>query len=529
MATDFRLPDVGEGVAEGELVAWLVDVGDTVEEDQPVAEVETDKAVVDVPSPYDGTVAELHWTEGDVVPVGDIFITYNVAGDDEAVEGATAEPEPGTEPESGAEAVGTDAVDAEAGDADAGEAPEPTAGRTFAPPSVRRLARELGVDLAAVEGSGPSGRVTEGDVRRHAEGSEREAEAAEDDAAEPGMAEPEPAESEATQAVTRAGADGAADEPAAVPQAAADRETTLATPATRKVAADLGVDIDAVPVVEERDGEAFVTADAVREFAEAGTQPAAAEAPTEVAEPPTKATTGAPAGGERETEIPYRGVRRTIGKKMEESMYSAPHVTHHDSTAIPDLVEVRERLKPKAEEAGVKLTYMPFVLKALVAALKDHPELNAELREDEEVIVQKHYYNIGIAVATDAGLMVPVVKRVDEKSMLELAAEVNELAQKARDRSISVSEMQGGTFSVTNFGAIGGEYATPVINYPEVGILGLGAIEERPVVLDGEVVPRPTLPISVSIDHRVVDGADVAQFGNEVLEYLNNPELLLLE
>jgi len=524
MPTDFKLPDVGEGVAEGELVKWLVAEGDTVEEDQPVAEVETDKAVVDVPSPYDGTVATLHWDEGDIVPVGDVFITYNVAGED-------AEAESGGEP-GGAEAGGSAA---DAGGAEGREKPESTdaaepeaaaekaavsetAGRTFAPPSVRRLARELDVDIEVVDGTGPSGRVTEADVRRHAEGGEASAGEAGGEAGAAEAAVTKVTE-EADETADAGGAAQAAGAGTGAPAKAAEREQTLAAPATRKTADDLGVDLNAVPAVEERDGEAFVTEDAVREYAEAKE----AKAADVEARPET------PAEGERETTVPYRGVRRTIATKMAESKYTAPHVTHHDTTAIPDLVDVRSRLKAKAEERGVKLTYMPFVLKAIVAALKDHPELNAELREDEEVIVQKHYYNIGIAVATDAGLMVPVVKNVDQKGMLELAQEVNELAQKARDRTISVEEMQGGTFTVTNFGAIGGEYATPIINYPEVGILGLGAIEERPVVEDGEVVARPTLPISVSIDHRVVDGSDVAQFGNEVLEYLNNPELLLLE
>jgi pyruvate dehydrogenase E2 component (dihydrolipoamide acetyltransferase) len=226
--------------------------------------------------------------------------------------------------------------------------------------------------------------------------------------------------------------------------------------------------------------------------------------------------------------VPYRGVRRTIGEQMATSKYTAPHVTHHDTAEIDQLVEARRDLKETAEEKGTKLTYMAFVLKAVVAGLKEYPVLNSELDEEEGVIRLKNYYNIGIAVATDAGLMVPVVENVDGKGLLQLADEINELATKARERSISPQEMQGGTFTITNFGAFGGEYATPIINYPETAILGLGAIDQRPVVHNGEVEAAHTLPLSLAIDHRVIDGAEAAQFTNTVKEYLAEPTKLLL-
>ncbi len=492
MAREFTLPDVGEGVAEGELVQWLVSEGDTVSEDQPVAEVETDKAQVEVPAPVNGTVRELHWDEGDIVPVGDLFVTFDVEG--EAPEPEAEEPaEAGDDGESADEAA---SATSEAG------------GRTFAPPSVRKLARELGVDLDTVEGTGPSGRITEGDVRAAAEGGEEAAEpAAESTSATERVSDDEPA--------SAGGAAAGGQEPAG-------REKTLAAPATRGVARELGVDIDDVPAVEQRDGEAFVTAEAVQAYAEGG-QAAQGDA----------AAAGGAADREfvegGETTEPYQGIRRTIGEQMAESKYTAPHVTHHDTAVIDGLVETRSKLKARAEAEDVKLTYMPFVMKAVVAALKEFPVLNSELREEEEEIALKQDYNIGVAVATDAGLMVPVVKHVDQKSMLEISEEMNELVEKARNRSISREEMQGGTFTITNFGAIGGEYATPIINYPETAILGLGAIDERPVAEDGDVRAAQTLPLSLSIDHRVIDGAEAAQFTNRVMEYLTDPELLLLE
>ncbi|SFR32942.1 dihydrolipoamide acetyltransferase family protein [Halorubrum sodomense] len=552
---EFKLPDVGEGVAEGELVSWLVAPGDRVEEDQPVAEVETDKALVEVPSSYDGTVEELFAEEGEMVPVGDVIISFRVDEEGDAEAGASDDADSAAASDSEPDAT-ADEADASAGDTapDAEPAaesePDTPSGRTFAPPSARRLARELGVDVAAVDGSGPGGRVTEADVRAHAEGGAAASGGGSDgDAPTPRPAPTDTGSGERKSAVSKRGsADSAAGAGGDAPEPAG-RETTLATPATRKVARERDVDLDDVPTDETRDGEAFVTAEAVNAYADALESPAEPTAEPEPvdaepadaeATPEPAATAAAAASGTASTErdgdetVPYRGVRRTIGKQMERSKFTAPHVTHHDTAEVDALVEAREELKPKAEARGVKLTYMPFVMKAIVAGLKAHPYLNSELREDEEEIVLRREYNLGIAVATDAGLMVPVVDDVDEKGLFELADEVNDLAARARERKLKPDEMKGGTFTITNFGAIGGEYATPIINYPETAILGLGAIEERPVVREGadgdsEVVPAPTLPLSLSIDHRVVDGAIAAEFANTVMEQLEHPLLLLTE
>ncbi|WP_132058907.1 dihydrolipoamide acetyltransferase family protein [Halorussus amylolyticus] len=499
MVREFKLPDVGEGVSEGEIVGWLVEEGDEVSEDQAVAEVETDKAIVEVPSPVDGTVREILAEAGEVVPVGNVIITFNVEGEED--EPAEAEP---------ADSEASEASDDEAEPADAEET-STGEGRVFAAPSARRLARELGVDIAAVEGSGPSGRVTEQDVQAAAESGDeggQETPAAEQES------EFEPAE--LTEPEDGSGSSGG---PAPSAASSADRDKTLAAPATRRIADEQGVDLNAVPATEQRDGEAFVTPEAVMEYAEA--QQAAQQADA--------AGVAGASAGERVERIPYRGVRKTIGDAMSNSKFTAPHVTHQDTAVVDSLVETRERLKPKGEERGIRLTYMPFVMKAVVAALKQHPKLNAELDEEAGEILRKNFYHIGIATATDAGLMVPVVDDVDGKGLLQISSEVNELVQKARDRSISMEELQGSTFTVTNFGAIGGEYATPILNYPEAAILGIGELKQRPVVEDGEVVARYTLPISLSIDHRIVDGADAASFANTFMEYVENPELLLLE
>jgi len=560
---EFKLPDVGEGVAEGELITWLVDPGDRVEEDQPVAEVETDKALVEVPSRYDGVVEELFVEEGEMVPVGDVIISFRVDEDgaeataDDADTGEVDDADTGEVDDADVPGDAGDTADA-AGDstADTTDDAEPEAesetpsGRTFAPPSVRRLARELGVDIAAVEGSGPGGRISDGDVRAHAESSGPTGSGPNGGDDSSGPKPVDLGSSDRKSAVSKRGggaADGDDVRPAGVDPAG--RETTLATPATRKVARELGVDIDDVPTDATREGEPFVDEAAVRAYAEADAEPATATDSTPEPEPTPASAGGSSEGAgsvdasaDREPEtVPYRGVRRTIGKQMERSKFTAPHVTHHDTAEVDSLIEAREQLKPNAAARDVKLTYMPFVMKAIVAGLKEHPYLNSELREEDEEILLKKEYNLGIAVATDAGLMVPVVNGVDEKGIFELAEEVNDLATRARERKIKPAEMKGGTFTITNFGAIGGEYATPIINYPETAILGLGAIEERPVVrdrsdvdegfLDDEegttVVPAPTLPLSLSIDHRVVDGAIAAEFANTVMEHLENPLLLL--
>ncbi|RDZ43352.1 branched-chain alpha-keto acid dehydrogenase subunit E2 [Haloferax sp. Atlit-10N] len=517
---EFKLPDVGEGVAEGELVTWHVAPGDEVTEDQVLAEVETDKALVDVPSPFNGTVEELLAEEGEVVPVGNVIITIRVGGDDEADETADADAEETAESD-----------DAQASD-DAGDDDDSgSGGRVFAPPSVRRLARELGVSLESVDGSGPSGRVTEGDVRA----------AAEDDGDEDESSGPRTVQSNGKSATAKRD-EGTSSASTSASAESADREQTLAAPATRALAKEEGVDINAVPATEMRDGEAFVSPEAVQEYAQAQREAQAADAEAVAAEPDAgtataeatsepepaesaEADTG-PGAGER---VPYKGVRKAIGDQMQRSKYTAPHVTHHDEVDVTELVELREQLKPVAEERGSRLTYMPFVMKAVIAALKDFPYLNSQLDEENEEIVLRDEYNIGVAAATDAGLLVPVVHDADRKGMLELADEMNEKVEKARNRKISPGEMRGGTFTITNIGGIGGEYATPIINYPEVAILALGAIKDKPRVVDGEVVPRKVLTLSLSFDHRIVDGAQGARFTNRVKELLEDPKLLVLE
>ncbi|ELY60032.1 2-oxo acid dehydrogenase subunit E2 [Natronococcus jeotgali] len=516
---EFELPDVGEGVAEGELVTWFVKPGDQVEEDQPIAEVETDKALVEIPSPYTGAVVELRAEEGEIVPVDEIIVVFEIDGENANASIDTEE----THPESDDVTDGT----VESKPPSQPEIPE---GRVFASPSVRRLAREHGIDLAPLQSSRPDTRIDERTVLEAA----GELESTDN----PGGGSPDSESSAAertisdlSQSATTSPDTGAA-KSVASSMNAANRSRTLAMPATRRLAREEDVNIDDVQASEERDGESFVTPEDVHAFVAGETTPTSSATSTDPdmspvqRSEPVAAAQNDPQSGEV---IPYRGVRRSIGEQMATSKFTAPHVSHHDEVEVSDLVDARSRMKQTAEERGVKLTYMPFVVKAVVAALKAIPQINAELDEDAEEIHLKDEYNIGIAVASDAGLMVPVIDDVDQKGLLELAQEINDKAARARDRTIQLEEMQGGTFTITNVGAIGGEYASPIINYPEAGILALGSLEERPWVDDGELAVRPTMPISMSVDHRIVDGSDAAQFTNEVTRYLNNPELLLLE
>ena len=452
----FRLPELGEGIHEGEIVKWHVKPGDTVEEDQVIMEVQNDKAVVEVPSPVKGKVLELKVTEGTVCVVGDPLIEFDVEGeipnlpdhghgDSQAAAPAVEEKmEPGCDIGSQVSANANQAMDTPLA--------QPAATATAAPidrkhvlatPSVRKYAREKGVALANVPGRGKLGRITREDIDRFLTGG------------------------------------------AAVAPAAAEAAAPVASDAPE--------------------------ATGVQQAAAAPTVHYAAQA------------------GEIEERVPLKGIRRAVAKAMVKSAYTAPHVTIFDEVDVTELVAMRKDAKPLAEQRGVKLTYLPFIVKAVVAGLKKFPELNASIDDEKQEIVYKKYYNIGIATSTDQGLVVPVVKAAERKSIFEIAGEISELAAKARDRKASADELKGSTFSITNIGSAGGMFFTPIINYPEAAILGVGRISEKPVVKNGEIVVGQVLSLSLSIDHRLIDGEPAQRFVNYVKQLLENPTLLVME
>jgi pyruvate dehydrogenase E2 component (dihydrolipoamide acetyltransferase) len=431
MEREFKLPDIGEGISEVELLRWYVKEGDVVREDQNLAEIETDKAVADLPSPYAGVVVRLHHQPGDRIPVGSVLVSIAEAG------AAERQPPPGERPRAEPAAAAATAPPTEPRPSPI--AP-PAAGRVLAAPAIRRRARELGIDLAAIQGSGPGGRITLEDVERH-----RRA--------------PQPA-----AAVAEARAPAAVEAEEAAPRPAAERAP-------------------------------------LPDFAQWG--------PVE--------------------RIPLSATRRQIARKMAQSLLTAAHAAALDEADVTELEALRRQVQERFQERAVHLTLLPFAMKAVVAALKQFPALNASLDDDKQELVLKRYYHLGVAVDTERGLIVPVIRDVDRKSIVELAAELRDKVQRTREGKIALEELRGGTFTLTNAGAVGGQAFIPIINYPEVAILGLGRAQPKPVVRQGQIVVRTLLPLSLSFDHRVVDGADVIRFLTRVIRLLEDPMQLLLD
>jgi pyruvate dehydrogenase E2 component (dihydrolipoamide acetyltransferase) len=439
MIREFRLPDLGEGVHEGEIVAVLVSVGDKVGEDDPILEVETDKAAVEITSPFSGTVTGIQVEPGDLVNVGDVLITFDggIGPSDSALETSRIDQKEGLV-DSNTEANGLDPSRMQ------------PSGPVPASPATRRLARELGVDLSKVRGSGPGGRISSGDVRAFAQG-------------EFGAAVGQP-----TQEV---------------------RSEDLAEP------------IQSKPSIEQF--------------------------------PRTRAPRLPDFGRWGQVErVPLRSVRRSTARHMAVAWSQVPHVSHRDVADVTELEALRQKYKDEIAEQGGRLTMTVLVIKATVAALKAHPRFNSSLDVEGEEIVLKKYYNIGVAVDTERGLLVPVVHDADCKSIPELAIELRELVARTREGKASIEDLQGGTFTITNPGPLGGTGFAAIVNYPEVAILGMARAGWQPVVRgegkDGQIVPRFTLPLALSFDHRVVDGADAARFVNTIIEGLQDPGRLLM-
>ena len=463
---DFKLPEIGEGTAEGEIIKWLVGVGDEVVEDTPLVEVMTDKATVEIPSPGPGVVAELRASEGEVVEVGSVIMAFG----DSSTATSVAPPPPAAVSDPIADDLpapaSRDSVDAaraaaraELADTDRPiwEAPAPGPGRIHATPATRRLAREMGIDLTGVQGSGRAGMVMKEDLE--------------------GLATSSQAVAPATPAAPVA------------PVAPSDPAPAAATIPV------------VVPVTE----------------APAAAPPAVPSA----ARPATSFT-----AGELEERVPFRGLRRRIAERLVQAKRIVPHFTYVEECDATQIVELRNRAKTLGATHGLKVTYLPFFVKAMVEAAKRHPILNSSLDEAAGELIYKNYYNIGIATDTSRGLVVPVVKNADRLSIFELAREIDRLATDAREGRSSTEDLTGGTMTITSTGNIGGVLATPIINHPEVAILGVTAIRPRPVVRDDEIVIRQMVNLAISLDHRVVDGAPGALFMRDLVALLEDPQVL---
>ncbi|HYQ46102.1 MAG TPA: dihydrolipoamide acetyltransferase family protein [Polyangiaceae bacterium] len=442
---EFKLPDIGEGVAEGEIVNWLVQAGDDVTENQEMVEVMTDKATVTIGAPKAGKVSELRFKVGDTVPVGQVLVVFETGG-----EGAAAAP-----------------AAAPAAAAPAAAAPAPAA-----------PAKSEGPVASAV-----------GDIRESL----------------PGMAAP---------AAKSGGNDYYAERP-------------LAAPATRKLARELGVDLRRV---EPSGSAGRVTREdverSVNGAAAPGAHAAAAEAPAVKAPAAPPAPVAKQATDER---IPIRGLRKRIFENMARSKHTAAHFHYVDEVDVGAITTLKDRSKPFADKAGVKLTFLPFLVKAVVAALKRHPRLNSNLDEAAMELVLRKTYDIGIATATEAGLMVPVVRGCDRLSILEIASEIDRVARAAREGKSQKEDLGGSSFTITSLGKLGGLIAPPIINYPEVGIMGVHAIKKKPVVRGDQIVIGEVMNLSFSFDHRIIDGDVGANFAQEIISYLHEPDRLIVE
>jgi len=454
----FVLPDIGEGLVEGELVKWHVKAGDSVTENQAIAAVLTDKAEVEIPSPKTGQIAVLHAKPGEKVKVHSPLVTFS------GVAGASAAP-----------AKATAVVEAAAPAAAASTRAAVRQTDVLATPYVRQMAKDKGIDITRVPGTGPQGRVLENDVKNFN------------------------------------GSNGA---PAAA--------KINATPAVRALAAYFGVDI--AKLKGTGPGGRVVEGD-VRLAAPKADRRKADENAAPAAGPLT--FTPAKAASQGEEKIPFVGIRRKIADRMQFSKRTVAHVTHMDECDMTAVLALREELKATAAVRGVKLTFLPFIIKALTKTLAEFPGFNSSLNEEAGEIIQKRYYNIGVAVAAPQGLVVPNIKGADGMDLFGLAAAVTALAEKVRANKIEVAALQGGTFTITNIGPIGGLFATPIVNHPEVAILGLMKLQKRPVVRDGGIAIRDMMNLVLSFDHRVVDGADAAQFMNTMIKHLENPRTLL--
>ncbi|MDP9729159.1 dihydrolipoamide acetyltransferase family protein [Alicyclobacillus tolerans] len=418
---ELKLPELGEGLHEGRIARWLVQPGDTIQEDDAVAEVENDKALVELPSPVSGKVIELKVSEGTTSVVGDVLMTLEVAGEGNVDTTASKPQEQAPQPEEKPVAVAP--ANKESSTPELSSAHE-----VLATPGVRKYAREQGIDIRQVTGTGNNGKVTK-------------------------------------------------------------------------------EDIDA--------------------FKQGGTQVAASKSEDGQNAPSTQIHSLD--DGETEERIPLTMIRKKIAESMARSAYTAPHVTLMDEVDVTDLVKLRQEIKPLAADRGVKITYLPFIVKALIAALRKHPTINAVYDEEKQELVVKHYYHVGIATDTDRGLIVPVIRHADRKNMWNIASEIDDLATRGRSGKLSPNEMKGSTISITNIGSAGGMFFTPIINYPELAILGVGRIVEKPVIRNGAVEPAQMMALSLSFDHRMIDGVLGQQFLNDIKSFLQNPRLLLME
>jgi pyruvate dehydrogenase E2 component (dihydrolipoamide acetyltransferase) len=476
MRYEFKLPDIGEGVHEGEIVQWLVQSGQHIQEDQPLVEIMTDKVTAEIPSPVSGKLLEIVGKPGDVLTVGHVIAVFEQKqAEDNTLDAKTSK----------TAVKATQAAASSQHSSRTASLPKPVshnqtdlscATEVLAAPATRRLANALGVNLSSVTGSGKNGRITQEDV-------EAAAILLENDQTE----SPQP-------------------------------------PVTQTSPIPKAVDSLSSP----QSGEAIHLEDtSFKKPVKPSLENATGNIDNQDNVPLSKAP-----DNQRCSRVPYAGIRRKTGEHLLHAKQAAPHFAYVEEVDMTDLLALRETLLPVAQEKAVRLNYLPFIIKAVLSGLMAFPALNATLDNQKQEIVYQHFYNFGIAVATEVGLVVPVIHQVEQKGLLQLAVEIEALSASARNNTLLRSQLQEGTFTITSIGSIGGLLSIPIINHPEAAILGINKICKRPVVkeIGGEdrIVIRQMMNLSISCDHRLVDGAEAALFIRHVARYLETPGLLLL-
>ncbi len=589
MIKEFRLPELGENITSGDIIQVLVSPGDRIEKDQPVLEIETDKATIEVPAPESGRVKDILVKPGDVAEVGQLVMTFEINAESASMEAGPSAPAAETQapeptPEPAAEPQPTPAATQPVAEA-AVAAPEAVPPADAGKPMIRevrlpelgeniesgdvvkvhvqpgdavekdQVIMEIETDKATIEVPSPfAGRVKEVLVK---EGDKAEihqllmtvetteaaetaaapapAPAAEAPATPPAAQTPESAQppQDMPQPATAEPAPAPVVEPAPTPAAPVgdflppvSKKLVPASPAVRRFAREIGIDISKVPGTGPG---GRITIEDVKRYSrdlrrrEAETKAVPVGAVFQPGPMPDFTKWGAV------RKEPMSSVRRATAQRMATAWNTIPHVTQFDKADITELEKLRKQFAPKAEAMGAKLTITAILLKVVAAALKVFPKFNASIDTTKNEIIFKDYYHIGVAVDTERGLLVPVIRDVDKKNIIQLAVEVAEAADRARNRKTSLEEMQGGTFTITNLGGIGGTNFTPIINWPEVAILGVSRGNYEPVYIDGQFQPRLMLPLSVSYDHRIIDGADAARFLRWIVTALEQPFMIALE
>ena len=551
MAYQFKLPDIGEGIAEGEIVKWFVKAGDTINEDDTLLEVQNDKSVEEIPSPVTGTIKKIIVDEGTVANVGDVLVEIDAPGheDNEGDSGVAAESQtpaaPAAEPTADSEKAESDSSNAGGG---VYQFKLPDIGEGIAEGEIVKWFVKSGDKIeeddtllevqndksveeipSPVTGTIKKIIVDEGTVANVGDV------LVEIDA--PGHNDSSASSSESSAPAEAAKTEAKAD--SSVVEASNPDKRVLAMPSVRQYAREKDVDITQVTAtgkggrITKEDIDTFVSgggqaAPAKSEAQSTDTAASTASAPAAKTEKPAQPFTSNM--GEMETREKLTPTRKAIAKAMVNSKHTAPHVTLHDEVEVSKLWDHRKKFKQVALDNGTKLTFLPYVVKALTATVKKYPVLNASIDDAAQEIVYKNYYNIGIATDTDHGLYVPNVKNADTKGMFKIADEINEKAALAHDGKLAADDMRNGTITISNIGSVGGGWFTPVINYPEVAILGVGTIAQQPIVNDeGELAVGRVMKLSLSFDHRIVDGATAQKAMNNIKRLLADPELLLME